>query len=201
MMIEDVSRETISRLELYKDLLIKWQRRYNLISPKSIDVLWERHFEDSLQLLRYISYECNTIVDLGSGAGLPGMVLAIAATHRPQVTLIESDTNKCIFLENVSRETKVDVKIINGRIESAKNIRGDLIVARGLASLSKLFEYSEPLIKKNATLLFLKGERFENEVQEAKIKWNFDLEIFSSLTDSTGRILKIKNLQRDSIND
>lgn len=200
-MIEDVSRETISRLELYKDLLIKWQRRYNLISPKSIDVLWERHFEDSLQLLRYISYECNTIVDLGSGAGLPGMVLAIAATHRPQVTLIESDTNKCIFLENVSRETKVDVKIINGRIESAKNIRGDLIVARGLASLSKLFEYSEPLIKKNATLLFLKGERFENEVQEAKIKWNFDLEIFSSLTDSTGRILKIKNLQRDSIND
>lgn len=194
----NVSRETILRLEVYKSLLEKWQPKINLISSSTLSQLWKRHFEDSLQLLSYLPENPVSLVDLGSGAGFPALVLALARPHTLQVTLIESDKKKSLFLENVSRETKIPVTILTARIESIKDLKADVITARGLTSLTKLLTLSYPFFNTHSEALFLKGKGFEDEIKEAKKIWNFDLEIFPSLTDSTGKILKIKHLGRTS---
>lgn len=193
-----VSRETIDRLKIYQGLLEVWQKKINLVSPSSLSHSWKRHFEDSLQLLSYIPQETSTLIDLGSGAGFPGLVLAIALPQILKVTLIESDIRKCLFLETVSRETKIPVIIKSERIESIKDIKADIITARALAPLSLLLDYTYPFMNENSQVFFLKGKGVTQEIQEAKKKWDFDLEIFQSLTDSTGRILKINRLRRIS---
>jgi len=116
------------------------------------------------------------------------------------VTLVESDFKKCVFLENVSRETKTSVTILRSRIEDL-TIQGDVITARGLASLSQLLTYAFPLMKKNSIGLFLKGKEFEKEIEEALELWEFNVEIYVSMTDSEGRILKIKELKKVEKND
>lgn len=193
--MDNVSRETIIRLDIYRTLLTKWQKKFNLVSNDTMSQLWGRHFEDSLQVLKYITHDPQSIIDLGSGAGFPGMVLAIALLDKAQVTLIESDANKCTFLENVSRETNAPVEIINKRIEEVKNIKGEVITSRALASLTQLLEYSSRLVGRDSIMLFHKGKKTKEEIDEAQKKWNFELEIFPSLTDSTGNILMIKNLR------
>jgi 16S rRNA (guanine527-N7)-methyltransferase len=195
---ENVSRETFLRLKIYQDLLETWQKKINLISSGSIPHIWERHFEDSLQLLNYLPLTKKTLVDMGSGAGFPGMVLGIARPETLDVTLIESDRKKCIFLEIVSRETISPLKIINSRIEDSPEIQADIITARGLAPLTLLFEYAFPLMKEGSFCLFQKGKNVEMEMEVAQKKWEFTLEIFPSLTDSMARILKIKHLKRIS---
>ncbi len=192
----NVSRETISRLKVYQALLEKWQPRINLISSHTLSDVWQRHFEDSLQLIKYISDAPQSLVDMGSGAGFPGLVLALSYPTSLKVTLIESDVRKSLFMENVSRETNVPVKIISKRIEDVQDIKGDIITARGLSALTKLFEMSFPLMTDSSQCLFLKGKGVDKEIDEAKKNWEFDLEIFLSLTDSTGRILRVKNLRR-----
>lgn len=194
--LEIVPRGTISRLKIYQALLETWQKKINLISPQSILHAWERHFKDSLQLLNYIPQKKASLIDLGSGAGFPGMVLGIALSEVLEVTLIESDRKKCIFLESVSRETQTKLRILNSRIENRQDIQGDIITARGLAPLSLLFEYAFPLMKKTSFCLFQKGKNVESEIEMAKKKWKFSLEIFPSLTDSTASILKIEHLKR-----
>lgn len=193
---EIVSRETILRLKTYQSLLETWQKKINLISSGSLPHIWERHFKDSLQVLEYLPHEKTSLIDLGSGAGFPGMVLGIACPDTLEVTLIESDRKKCIFLEIVSRETKTKLRILNSRIENKQDIQGDIITARGLAPLSLLFEYAFPLMKETSFCLFQKGKNVETEIEMAKKNWNFSLEIFPSLIDSTGSILKIEHLKR-----
>lgn len=193
----NVSRETICRLKEYQRLLEVWQKKLNLVSPASLSEAWERHFVDSLQLLSHLPPEQISLVDLGSGAGFPGLVLAVARPETLSVTLIESDFKKCVFLENVSRETFSPVKILQSRIEVLESsIQGDVITARGLAPLSKLLEYAFPLMKKESVGLFLKGKEVDREIAEAQKKWEFDLEIYPSLTDSTGRVLKVERLKK-----
>lgn len=199
---EIVSRETIDRLKHYHHLLETWQKKLNLVSSSTLNNAWERHFLDSLQLLPYLPNDAKTLIDLGSGAGFPGLVLAISRPETLSVTLIESDFKKCVFLENVSRETFSPVKILCQRIESLTDpIKADIITARGLTSLKQLFEYSFPLMTETSLCLFLKGKDFEREIAEAERNWNFDLEIFPSLTDSEARIVMIKNLKRSGSND
>lgn len=188
-------------LQTYKILLENWQRKINLVSSSTLPHLWERHFEDSLQLLPYFPSTNSTLIDLGSGAGFPGLVLAICRKETLSVTLVESDLRKCLFLENVSRETFSSVKILRSRIESLPPLKTDIITARGLAPLPRLLEYALPLMKETSVCLFLKGKEVDQEIEMAKRNWKFHLEIFPSLTDSKGRILKISHPRRIPKND
>lgn len=191
--------ETQRKLELYLKLLQKWQKSINLVSGATIDEAWRRHFEDSLQLTEFIPQGAS-VFDIGSGAGFPGLVLAIA---RPdlQVTLIESDTKKCTFLSTVSRETATPVSVLNQRIESvsADSVPG-IVTARALASLDKLLGYCMGWAKQNPGLvmLFLKGEKAEQETEAAGKLFDFDVEVVPSVTSFQGCILRIANLRERS---
>lgn len=185
------------RLETFQSLLEKWQQKINLVSSKTLPFLWRRHFEDSLQLLPYLPPQGGSLIDLGSGAGFPGLVLALACPKKLDVTLVEADLRKCLFLENVSRETKINVVVVRSRIEAlAGPISYDVVTARGLAPLPDLLKYAFPFLKEKSFCLFLKGKEAEKEIQEAQKTWEFKLEIFPSLTDSEGRILKIEHLNK-----
>jgi len=198
---KNLSDEVKERLHIYQILLEKWQSKINLVAPSTLPHLWERHFEDSLQLLPFLPTHKFSLIDLGSGAGFPGLVLAIARKEEREITLIESNLRKCQFLENVSRETLSEVTILRTRIESFSGLQGDIITARGLAPLSLLLTYAYPFMHKTSFCLFLKGEESEKEIEMAKKNWEFCLEIFPSLTDSRGRILKISSLKRILLND
>ncbi|PZQ49079.1 MAG: 16S rRNA (guanine(527)-N(7))-methyltransferase RsmG [Micavibrio aeruginosavorus] len=199
MVINHVSRETEARLRQYHALLLKWQDKINLISPTTVPDAWERHFEDSLQLLPLIPEGVKTIYDLGSGAGFPGLLLAMT---RPDiaVSLIESDAKKCAFLKTVSRETGTAAAIRNERIETAAATlpAPDLITARALASLGDLLGYIQPWLEQRPelALLFPKGERWAEEVETAKTAgWAFDMADFPSKTDPRAHILLLKNVR------
>lgn len=193
-----VSRETVGRLEAYLALLEKWQLRINLVARDSLDDPWRRHMLDSAQLARHIPDDARTLVDLGSGAGFPGLVLAILLgrdTH-----LIESDGRKCVFLQEAVRVTGAAVTIHQARIESLDPWPADIVTARALAPLAKLIDLAAPFVGLGADstgkCLFLKGARVEEELTEAKKSWNMEVERISSLTDDGGTILKLGNLSR-----
>jgi 16S rRNA (guanine527-N7)-methyltransferase len=180
------------RLDHYHDLLLKWQKTINLVSPATLNNAWERHFEDSQQLIQYIPNHVKTIVDIGSGAGFPGLVIAI---ERPniQVHLVESDTRKCAFLRTVSRETSCEnVTIHNDRIENViDDIDADMISARALASIRQLMIYTKPVWKNgdDITMLLPKGQNFQDEIEDALTKFNFEYTQHKSVTDPHARIL------------
>ncbi len=194
-----VSRETENRLKTYQALLLKWQDKINLISPTTMQNSWERHFEDSLQLLPLIPDRVKVLYDLGSGAGFPGLVLAIAKSDLA-VTLIESDTKKCAFLQTVSRETETDIKIDNRRIESVMTDlpAPDIVSARALASLKTLLAYCRPWIERRSDIIFLfpKGATYIQEIDEAQAAgWRFHVEQFQSKTDPAARILLLSSVR------
>ncbi len=192
-----VSRGTIDALRRYEALLVKWQKAINLVGPATIAEAWSRHFIDSLQLLPLLPADARTLHDLGSGAGFPGLVLAIA---RPEiaVTLIESDQKKCAFLGNVSHETNAPVNILNTRIEQAADSipAPDIVTARALASLGQLLEHVWPWAEQNPDMvcIFPKGAQAMAEIQAAQALWTFDLRQIPSLTDPEATILIITNL-------
>ncbi|MCB1556201.1 MAG: 16S rRNA (guanine(527)-N(7))-methyltransferase RsmG [Alphaproteobacteria bacterium] len=207
----DVSRETQDRLKAYEALLRKWQKAVNLVSPTTLENAWERHFVDSLQVLDCLPpcrEETGKVVfcDLGSGAGFPGMVLAIA---RPDIEahLVESDSKKCAFLQTVSRETSTPVIVHNERIESLDSclcrddgslILPDFITARALASLEQLLSWCLPWAEKNPamTMVFLKGEKAPEEIAAARKRFSFSCDGRESKTDSGGRILILRDLTK-----
>lgn len=192
----NVSRESIEKLEVYLKLLVKWQKAINLVSGKTLPDAWNRHFVDSAQLLPLIPDHVKTIADIGSGAGFPGVVLAILCPDI-DVHLIESDEKKCQFMRTVSRETGVKFEVHSKRIESAHDVvRPDMVSARALASLGDLFGYVYPWAEENKdlTMLFLKGERAAEEIAQAEKKYSFEAEVFSSDTESGASILRIANL-------
>ena len=183
------------KLQTYEALLKKWQGAVNLVSSNTLQDSKKRHFEDSLQLADLIP-ENSIVFDLGSGAGFPGMVLAIARQDL-KVSLIESDTKKCTFLSTVSRETQTEVKIVNQRIEDvSRETIPDIITARALASLDKLISYSLPWLEINHDLamILLKGGQVDAEIKEAKANYSFDLERWPSNTGD-GFILRLTNIK------
>ncbi len=188
-------------LEHYHSLLLKWQDKINLISPNTVQDAWRRHFEDSLQLLTLIPPTAKTLFDLGTGAGFPGLVLAI---ERPDlaVTLIESDSKKCAFLQTVSRETGVDVAIRNTRIEKAVSElqAPDIVTARALASLEQLLDYIGPWAKSNPNLtaIFPKGENWDKEVDKVGI-WEFHVKQVPSATEKSAAILVLTNIRKKPV--
>lgn len=196
-----ISRETIERLRTYEALLKQWQKTINLIAPGTLDEIWHRHFADSAQLLRLAPPAARSWLDLGSGAGFPGLVVAIMLLERagPAVTLIESDARKVAFLREVARQTGAVVDILQARIESrstqAKVGKADVISARALAALDRLLELAAPYAGKSTKFLFLKGKDAEREISEAERAWVFDCTRVPSITGEEGRVLVIENLR------
>jgi len=195
----DVSRETYSKLEIFQNMVLEWNNKFNLISKSSAEDIWNRHILDSLQLLNFIDDQSEKLYDFGSGAGFPGMVLAIATKEKfpnLKISLIESIHKKTIFLNEVKTKFKIDVDIYNERVENLRIPKADIITSRAMASLEKLLNYAHTLCKKETKLLFLKGKTWEEEIKVAQLKWKFDCEAFESITDKNGRILLIKNIRR-----
>lgn len=192
----NVSRETLARLEIYAALLIKWQKAINLVGPKTINDLWRRHFLDSAQLLTLAPKTARRFVDLGSGAGFPGLVLSILGA--PEVHLIESDTKKCTFLSEVVRATEAQAQIHRARIEALPSLQADVITARALAPLPQLLTWAQHHRRENTVFLFLKGQDIEVELTEATKSWKLEFEQFRSHSDPRGSVLRITKAEQKS---
>lgn len=195
----DVSRETMERLEVFAEVLKKWNPKINLVSKRSLDDLWVRHIVDSVQVFKMASADVSRWVDIGSGGGFPGVVAAIIATDEnpdTKFTLIESDQRKCAFLRNAARECGVSVNVISKRIEHVDSQNADILSARALADLSDLLEFSERHLAEDGTALFPKGENWKKEVDKSQREWHFDLDPVKSLTEPNAVILKIRGIVR-----
>ena len=195
-----VSRETVERLTTYETLLRQWQRAINLVAPGTLSQVWHRHFADSAQLAQLVPRDARALVDLGSGAGFPGLVLAIMLAERDgtRVTLVESDSRKTAFLREVARRTGVPVDILTARIENPETQRKvgqvDVVTARALAPLSRLLELAAPYLSPCGVGVFLKGRDVHGEIDEASVGWRFDVELIPSMTDTHGRIAVVRNV-------
>jgi len=195
----DVSRETLDRLQIYVDLVLKWQPAQNLIAPSTIPDIWNRHVADSLQT-QWSYPEARTWVDIGSGGGFPGIVTAILLADDPDahVHLIESNQRKVAFLRTALRETGSKGTVHSGRIESVaegwSHGQVDAVSARALASLKLLFELSEPFTKQGARAVFHKGQDFQRELDEVSDSWQFDLVEKESHIDPSSRMLLFSNI-------
>lgn len=188
----DVSRETLSRLTRYAELLAKWNARINLVSPATIPDLWWRHLIDSAQIWQLAQGRRGTLIDLGTGAGLPGLVLAILDTNAAfDIHLVESDSRKCAFIATVQRELVLDVTIHRQRIERAKLPVAEVITARALAPLTRLLAYTSQHRASNGTAFFPKGRNFQKELDEAGHLWKFDYELHRSMTHPDAAVIEI----------
>ncbi len=191
-----VSRETLERLEIYARLLTKWTRAINLVSADSLPDLWRRHFLDSAQLLPLLppapAGRPRRLADLGSGAGFPGLVLAILGAG--EIHLVESDRRKGQFLREVSRETAAGAEVHLGRIEELSPLCADCVTARALAPLERLLDYAARHLAPGGSALFLKGRGAAEELTQAARRWSMAVERFPSRTDPEGSILRIADL-------
>ena len=195
----NVSRETFDRLEILADLLIKWNPRINLVSKNTITDVWQRHIADSLQILPMAGNPFETWVDIGSGGGFPGLVVAAARSELQnpvELTLIESDQRKCSFLRTALREMGVSGEVICQRIESAEPRNCDILSARALADFGKLLEFSEIHLKPDGFGIFPKGVNWKKEVLAAEESWSFSYEAIKSKTQEGAVILKVGDIRR-----
>lgn len=191
-----VSRETLEKLEIYYALLCRWRKAINLVSKGSMEDGWKRHFLDSGQLLAHIPSHASSLLDIGSGAGFPGLVLAILGVNN--VHLIESDQRKCLFLSEVSRETAVDVTVVNERIENFPPKTFDVVTSRACAPLDVLLKYSQPYLGSGSIGLFLKGRTVDDELTTAKKHWNIRYSLIQSISDSAGKIVRLEGISDGS---
>ena len=194
-----VSRETLDGLKLYADLLKRWQKVVNLVAPSTLGEVWHRHFADSAQLAALIPPTAKRHVDLGSGGGFPGLVLAIMLVERGlATTLVESDQRKCAFLREVARNTGIVVEILAQRIENpatcAKVGAVDVVTARALAPLAHLFALSAPICTASTLGLYLKGRGVEQEIVDARKFWQFEHRLIPSMTQAGAAVVEVRNL-------
>ena len=189
-----VSRETLARLEAYAGLLAQWNERINLVGRESLRNPWRRHFLDSAQLLPFLPKGSQSLIDLGSGAGFPGLVLAILGVSA--VELIESDARKCAFLREAARVASASVQIRNARIDSLPPRLADAVTARGCAPLERLLPWAERFIGPRTVCLFPKGEQAGQELADAAPLWEFDVTRHASRTDPRGVVLCLTGVRR-----
>jgi 16S rRNA (guanine527-N7)-methyltransferase len=200
-----VSRETLARLTRYADLLSRWNPAINLVSSGSLADLWRRHMLDSAQLMSYLppstragvqqGRHARVLVDMGSGGGFPGLVLAILGAGK--VHLVESDQRKLEFLREAARQTEAEVVLHGQRLEDLKPFRADVVTARALAPLPELLTYAQPFLASQDPLrtpcaLFLKGGLSDQELTKSKELWDIKIESFVSVTDRAGKVLRIR---------
>ncbi|WP_137388655.1 16S rRNA (guanine(527)-N(7))-methyltransferase RsmG [Rhodoligotrophos defluvii] len=192
-----VSRESMARLQRYVDVLIRWNRSINLIGASTAEHIWQRHIADSLQLRRFLDTE-QSLVDLGSGAGFPGLALALAFPEGSPAFahLIESNRKKAAFLANAIRMTDAPAGVIPKRIEevdvTALVPQPAVAVARALAPLARLLQLAQGFLGAGLGAVFLKGQDVESELTEAAKSWRIDADVYPSLVDASGRILVIR---------
>ena len=194
----NVSRETESRLLAYCEIVKKWTPAVNLIAKSTIPDLWRRHILDSAQLFLFLPPHANHWLDLGSGAGFPGLVIAILAKeYRPAlvITLVESDRRKAVFLAEAARAVGVSVTIENARAEVLASKAADVISARALTSLDRLCFYAKTHLKAGGVAIFPKGLNAAIEIDAALLKWQFSLEIQASKTDPSASVLLLRDIQ------
>lgn len=189
-----VSRETLARLKAYADVLADWNSRHNLVSARSLEDVWRRHMWDSAQLVPYIPASATTLVDLGSGAGFPGLVLAEMLRGRVSVVLYEATRKKAEFLEAAAQRMGLNVGIRNVRIEVGRHEPADVITARALASLDTLLGYAQQFAARHTVCLFLKGQSVASELTQARKSWRMKVSQHQSATDPSGVILEIREL-------
>ena len=190
----DVSRETLGRLRRYAELLVHWNRRINLVGHGTLRDLWRRHMLDSAQLYPLIADPQAPLLDLGSGAGLPGLVLA--AMGATDVHLIESDRRKCAFLGEAARAIGVSVAIHPERIEDVAPFIAATIVSRALAPLPELLDLAFNFSNEHSILLFLKGRTVDQELTKAQKEWSMRVDQIPSRTDPQGTILRLEAISR-----
>ncbi|BBK34704.1 16S rRNA m(7)G-527 methyltransferase [Stella humosa] len=191
---DNVSRETRERLAIYVDLLGRWNARINLVSASTMADPWQRHIWDSAQLLPDALAVGGRMADLGSGAGLPGLILAIMG--RPTVALLESDQRKCAFLREAARATATEVIILQGRMEALPPADATLVTARACAPLDRLLAHAMRHLVAGGTALFLKGRSADEEIAEARKTWTFDVHRRPSTTDPEACVLRLENISR-----
>jgi 16S rRNA (guanine527-N7)-methyltransferase len=199
----DVSRESAARLGAFVDLLVKWQQRINLIGPATVDDIWQRHIADALQLLPLIRPDVTRILDLGSGGGIPGLVLAIALERRPlTVHLVESTGKKAAFLRQAVQIIGAPAVVHDGRIEDLARAgqpgHVDLVTARALAPLPKLLDLAAPWLQTGAYGLFHKGQDVDSELTESAKSWRITCARHPSVVDPGGCILEVKEIDHVS---
>ena len=190
----DVSRETLARFEAYAALLGHWQRRLNLVAASTFGDLWWRHVLDSAQLAPLLPPKTATIADLGSGAGFPGLPLALLAAAPVEVALIESDSRKCAFLAAAIRETGAPARVVKARIEAVPVSGMDVVIARACAPLAQLLALARPLLRPGGRALFLKGRRGEEELTVARKAWTMTVVRHPSRTDPESVILEVGDI-------
>lgn len=194
----NVSRETLEKLQGFAALVEKWTAKINLISRSSVPDLWQRHIIDSVQIFE-LAPSSGHWVDIGSGGGFPGIVIAIltqntATPHR--VTLIESDQRKCAFLRAAIRELGLNAKVLSERIEKTEPQNADVLSARALADLDTLLQFSERHLALDGSALLPKGAQWQEEDAVARKRWSYDCEAIKSKTNPAAAILKIKEIKR-----
>ncbi len=190
-----VSRETMARLAAYLGLLRRWSERLNLVGRATLADPWRRHILDSAQLLSLVPAGTKSLVDLGSGAGFPGLVLAILGV--PGVELIEADSRKCAFLREAARVAAAPVAIHPRRIEAVPAHAADVVTARGLAPLDRLLPLAERFLGSDTVCLFLKGERVAQELTAARRAWTMRASCHPSLSDPRGVVLRVSEIVRE----
>ncbi len=190
------SSQAIADLERYRSYLIEWNEKMNLVGPATLDIFWSRHAWDSAQILP-LAPEALTWADLGTGAGLPGIVLAILGKDRPgfHVHLVDSLAKRCRFLNEVVSGLSLPATVHNSRAEDLA-LTVDIVTARACAPLSRLLGYAQPYLKRGAQALFLKGQDAASELEDAARTWDFDADVSPSLSDARGRIVRIRRLGR-----
>jgi len=197
-----VSRETLDKLQIYGELLIKWQKAKNLVSNATLDDVWRRHFLDSAQLVPLLQNifgeKKPTILDIGSGAGFPGLVLGVMGGGTAH--MVESNGRKCIFMRQVSRETSVKAQIHNARIEEIKPFQVNIITSRACARVGQLLDWATPFLAldgvRTPEMWLLKGETAEEELTEAQACWSMTVSRFDSHSDPSGVILRLCDIKK-----
>ena len=195
----NVSRETFDKLKSCQTMLSEWQQKFNLVSSNTLEDSWNRHFLDSAQLFPLLPKDAEVMYDFGSGAGFPGMVLAIMANEkmpRLQVNLVESTTKKTLYLNAVREQLGVRVNVLNDRIEKLPTAKADVITSRALASLNELLGYAVRFCKPETVCIFPKGKKYAEELAEAHRCWRFKCQILPSCQSEEGRILVITSLSK-----
>lgn len=195
----NVSRETVQALEDFSALVQRWSSAINLVSKASLPDLWHRHIVDSAQLFALCPPNAKLWLDIGSGGGFPGIVVAVLARDlQPQlrVALVESDLRKATFLREACRTLRLQADVYSARIESLPPSNADVLSARALAPLNALLAFAERHLADDGVAVFPKGEKHESELADARESWSFDVKSLPSLSDDSAAILEIRKIRR-----
>ena len=193
----NVSRETLKGFYEYKTLLSKWNDKINLVSKNTLVDIWERHFLDSGQIIKHVEALGKRWVDVGSGAGFPGLVVALLLRDRKidcNLVLVEKNPKKGFFLNEVIRKLNLSVEVINDNIDTLEPLNADILTARAFSELNNLIEIAFRHRKKEGICLFLKGENYRIELDKTLNYWFFDYDIVDSLSSSSGKIIRVKKI-------